>query len=170
MIKRHQRPIKRYPRDLELRIPRPIERISRSIKRFPRDFGPRIPRPVRRFPRKEYIIRRSSDFPPLYNLERKPKDEYPELFEELQKLKDKFKKLGRKISVHCVRSRDRHFSSLETCICRCKKKCDSISFRNLVGPNEGPAQYIDDFIRFQRLTNLIYGTVRMKDIKLVQDK
>ncbi|HEC72385.1 MAG: hypothetical protein ACTSW7_01380 [Candidatus Thorarchaeota archaeon] len=155
-MKRHQRPVQRYPRNL---MPRPV-------KRYPRDYGPRVPRPIKRFPRGKHVVRKPDGFPPLYDLDRKPKDEYPELFEELQILKDKFKKLGRKISLHCLRSRDKHMISLETCLCRCKKKCDQISFRNLVGPNEGPVQYIDDFIRFQRLVNQIYGTVRTKDIKL----
>jgi len=159
-MKRHPRPVNRYPRNL---IPRPV-------KRFPRDYGPRVPRPIQRFPRGEQIVRRPDGFPPLFDLERKPKDEYPELFEELQKLKEMFKRKGRKTYVHCLRSRDKHMSSLETCLCRCKKKCDEVNFRNLVGPNEGPAQYIDDFIKFQRLVNQIYGTVRTKDIRIKDNK
>lgn len=159
-MKRYPRPVNRYPRNL---IPRPVER-------YPRDYGPRLPRPIRRFPRGEQIVRRPEGFPPLYDLERKPKDEYPELFAELQALKEKFQKLGRKISLHCIHSRDRHMISLETCLCRCKRKCELINFRNLVGPDEGPAQYIDDFVKYQRLVNQIYGTVRTKDVKIADDK
>lgn len=139
----------------------------RPIVRLPRDVNMevniRFPRPVKRFPREDIV--RKKDFPPLYKLELKPKDKYPELYAELQDLKDKFIKKGRKTGIHCFKSRDNHISSLEVCICRCKKKCDQLSIRNLVAPSEGPAEFMDDFIKFQRLVNIIYGTVRDKDIQ-----
>lgn len=143
------------------RFQRKVDRYPRPIKRYPRDYGPRLPRPIKRYPR---VDRKQDGFPLLYKLERKPKDEYPELFEELQNLKEKFLKKGRKISIYCLKAK--HICSIETCLCRCKNKCESLNFRNLVGPEEGPSEYIDDFIRLQRLVNLIYGTVRKKDVKL----
>lgn len=143
---------------------RKVERYPRPIKRNPRDYGQRLPRPIKRFPR---VDRRLDGFPPLYKLECKPKDKFPELFEDLQTLKEKFKKKGRKISIYCMKAK--HICSIETCICRCKKKCEAMNFRNLVGQGEGPSEYIDDFIRLQRLVNMIYGTVRERDIKLIDN-
>jgi hypothetical protein len=134
------------------------------IKRWPRDYGGRFPREPKRFPR----IDRQDSFPPLYTLSIKPKEQYPDLYQELKDLQDKFIKKGRKISIHCERSSDHHISGLEICLCRCKKKCPALNFRNLVAPGEGSADYIDDFIKFQRLSNIIYGTVREKDVKLEQ--
>jgi len=138
-----------------------------EIKRFPR---PIIRKPiVKRFPRpvirvENGIIRNISGFKPIYELNIKPKDKYPELYERLSILKEKFKEKNRKLSLHCPLLNNMNMVSIETCICRCKVKCDEFIFRNLVGKDEGPSEYMDDFIKFQRLANIIYGTVREKDI------
>jgi len=60
-------------------------------------------------------------------------------------------------------------SALEVCFTRCKIKCEMMNYVDLVGEGEGPVDYMDDFARYQRLSNLIYGTVREKDIEPDED-
>jgi len=148
-----------------MKYPRPVKRYPRIIIRYPKPVGWRkkFPRPIKRFPRLK--IRRREDFPHLYDLEIKPKDEFPELYQEMTELRESFLKKGRKLGIHCLHSRDHHISDLAICICRCKKKCEQLSIRNIAAPGEGPRDVMDDFIKFQRLVNIIYGTVRNKDVE-----
>lgn len=148
-----------------MRYPRPVKRYSRIILRFPRNIFRKqlYPRSIKRYPRNFEIIRKK-EFPPLYNLEKKPKDEFPELYKELDELRKKFLEKGRKTGIYCLHSKDHHVSDLAVCICRCRKKCSQLSIRNIAGPGEGASDVIDDFIKFQRLVNIIYGTVRKKDV------
>jgi len=134
-------------------------RCPRPVRRYPRKL---FPRPVRRWPRAR---RYCSDAPFFWQLKKRPQEEYPELYEEFKQLKGLFKAKGRKLEVYCVKRGRQKIVDLDVCLCRCRRKCKSISFRNLVGDGESPAEYIDDFIKYQRLVNMIYGTVRKKDIQ-----
>ena len=142
-----------------MRYPRPVKRWQRPVVRIAQPL--RFQRPVKRWPR----VMRKNEFVPLYKLKKKPRDEYPELYKELQDLKELFVKKGRKTGIHCLYSSDHHISGLEICICRCKRKCEALTIRNIAGPGEVLTDVLDDFIKYQRLCNIIYGTVREKDLQ-----
>lgn len=141
------------------RFPRPVKRFPREPKRFPRiDYS-------------KYNIERKGEFPKLYNSNKKPKDKYPHLYEELKRLRDLFTKRGWRLDLYCPFSKSVHISSLEICICRCKtRRCPMLTFKNIMSDGDSNvAEFIDSFTKFQRLSNIIYGTVRVKDMEPVDD-
>ena len=114
------------------------------------------------FERKVRRVERRDEFDINTGIE--PKDKDPNVYKEYVELRDKFKKKGRVLHVFCLENL--HHVALETCICRCRKKCSSLMFRNLVGDGEGMCSYMTDFLKLQRLVNILYGTVRKKDLEL----
>jgi len=100
---------------------------------------------------------------PIYNNGVKPKDKDPVLYKQYKQLRECFINKGRPLHVYC--EYDMHQVSLETCFCRCDKECSSLRPRWLVGEDDGLYSYMNDFMKLQRLVNLLYGTVRKRDIE-----
>lgn len=93
----------------------------------------------------------------------KHKEKNPELFNRLKALQEKFLRLGRKTYIYCPQEPARHCVSLATCFARCGHKCGELSVEHLMGENDDKAEFFRDLLTFQRLVNLIYGTVREED-------
>ena len=119
----------------------------------------------RRYPR--YIVRNNQGFEPSYVSGIKSKDKDPNIYKKYQELRQRFIECGRNMSVYCTGQRN-HQVALEVCICRCKKKCNNLNLRYLVGKNEGMYEYMNDFLKLQRLVNILYGTVRKRDVKIIK--
>lgn len=93
----------------------------------------------------------------------KHKEKNPELFNRLKALQEKFVRLGRKTYIYCPLEPARHCKSLATCFARCSHKCGELAIDNLMAKDDDKADFFRDLLIFQRLVNLIYGTVREQD-------
>ena len=114
----------------------------------------------------------------IYNIEinivddilAKHPDKNPELFEKIKHLRERFQRLGRKTSLRCPSETARHFVSIETCMARCDRSCIEFSLDKIMAENDDKTEAFKELLQYQRLVNIIYGTVRDEDhIKTAQD-
>lgn len=110
------------------------------------------------------MIVRKPEFEPQYFLKIPNKEKYPDLFQKLKTLREKFLRMNRKISLHCPYEEAKEYRSLETCLVRCTRQCEQMKIDNLKGPIDSKQEMYNDLVEYQRLANMIYGTMRQKDI------
>jgi len=121
---------------------------------------------LKRNPR--YVVR-AEEFQPIYYQKKKPKEKVPELFHEMKTLEEKFLRLGRRLAITCLDEPSRHYKPLQFCFCRCKKKCENFNLKNIIGPIDDEYECLKDILKLQRISNLIYGTIREQDIFIEND-
>ena len=98
----------------------------------------------------------------LYDLKKVPEAQHQELYDNFRELKERLVFQARILHVRCAFAAN-ELVPLEDCLCRCKERCHRSHFSNLVKETEVPKDYMDDFLRFRRLANAIYGTTEIKE-------
>ena len=96
------------------------------------------------------------------DIQQKYSEKNPEIFEQLKNLREQFFKKGRKISIRCHQNSGQYVS-LDTCLARCGLRCAELDANKIKGENDNVADFFRDLLKYQRLVNVIYGTVRQDD-------
>ena len=104
--------------------------------------------------------RKNGKQPRVYKIYKTPekiqeqsKASYPDEYEELQKLKNKFLALGRRLKIRCEKNNE--VVQIEDCIL-CNEKCPRYDLESLLGPDDNLAELMEDLVRLHRLVDVVF--------------
>jgi len=133
------------------RTPKP----ARRVKPMRRPKMARRPKPLKR----KLTYMRTVQFDLLAQLSDKQKNAATAYVQQYADIKARFIAAGRSMNIPCPKLGGNSKVSIEKCFCACEENCGCLDADVIKADGESLADFMEDFIRFQRLVNLLCGVL-----------